>query len=93
MIFDYEKLPLLVIIQQITCHLIKSKGKMKIIIEHTNKSNACESHIDKLAKDGNALSELKFGCHPHYLYSVQCTHIYNHLLPPCKQQPFRLEHE
>jgi len=70
MIFDYVELPSLVVIQQVMCHLNRPKGKIIIIIEHTNKSHACESHTNKLARDGNALSEMKFECHPHYLYSV-----------------------
>jgi hypothetical protein len=53
---------------------------MKIIIEHTNKSHACESHTDKLARDGSALLKMKFEWHPQYLYNVQRTHIYNHFL-------------
>lgn len=92
MIFDYVKLALFLIILQVTCHLNRPKGKMKIIIEHTNKSDACESCTNKLVKDGNALSKLKFECHPHYLYNVQRTHIYSHFLPLCKQQPIRSEH-
>ncbi len=55
MIFEYVELLLLVFIQQVRCHLNRPKGKMKIIIEHTNKSHVCESHTDKLARDGNAL--------------------------------------
>jgi hypothetical protein len=42
--FDYVELPLLLVIEQVTCHLSKPKGKMKITIEHTNKSHACEAH-------------------------------------------------
>ncbi len=74
------------------CHLNRPKGKMKITIKHTNKLHVCESHTNKLVRDGSALSKLKFECHPHYLYNLQHTYIYSHLLPLCKQQPIRSEH-